>query len=956
MKHILIVTVLIALAPSFAFSQTRLKTFSVSRFSQEQIFTRPKSNTNERLSVRFEDGQWTVESFLIAQDGFQEPNWREVYPNFHDVQTRLRDLNARLEPLALEGPFRELKSSALASQSLWTVTQAWSKAWEQKYAEWVLQNADQDFFVRHNLATDCADVAYSLRWIFARMNGLPAAAQLSGSKTLLTQNSMRTEWARLPTDPDWSKDRRFRKALDYLLTNTYTHTLLRDSFPVRITPDALLAGSHYLSIHGKSGHTQYVYRTYYNDAGKLPIKMLNSTVPRSVRSLYVGDFWQGEQPKEADGGFLRFRWAQAAGRDTTVVEKTRMPDYSLEQYDPNFMNGEKNFGFRVMKTLNPSFTFETVMKNGVAEIRTLISNRKSVVEEGYAACQKISCGPGTPGYEDWSTPSRDARLRELIQTLANLAGFVPSEISSTVAALWDEAQKQIVLDLGGHEATLAQVQFVLNYGLASTDPTVSIARRWALQGDAFGENFVEKIETNLKTREQAVQQMKSSAKEDAELRAHIGTLEMYCAYFAENECGSATEWTKKGLSVNSITRSAKEWLLESIWFMSAPSASRAARWGANQTKFASRLSHAQRRFEVAKNGALLEQQANGEMQLLTPKTQSPVQPPRDSQWVALSPSGNLAAAHSTAGVLSLVSLDEKTTEPLSVEVVGSETFTQARFASDSTFSTTDTAGLLRFHWREGKVFQNVAVPEVWAVSVVAETNSAFLLKTCSMPCQLKIVKKHEASLSQFSIAVGTIAAWLPNAHQLALTMAQFGPANSSSQALLLEVSDDFQILTRSALGTSWAPGEPDRVCALFGKENSVCYPIQNGKLLTTPRKMPFAIGDVRGRYFTTFSTGSFGPLDQKFQLRSRDSEARVLAEANYISFVSSSQKWVLAMNYGEAAPKADYLHVDRLDEGSLLDWNFGGWSGMGGSFGVEPSEQRGFSSNVSNTTRVWIDD
>ena len=47
---------------------------------------------------------------------------------------------------------------------------------------------------------------------------------------MLTHETYRASWARLPKDPDWTKDKRFRAVLDNLLNTTYTHTLMRDSY------------------------------------------------------------------------------------------------------------------------------------------------------------------------------------------------------------------------------------------------------------------------------------------------------------------------------------------------------------------------------------------------------------------------------------------------------------------------------------------------------------------------------------------------------------------------------------------------------------------------------------------------------------------------------------------------------------------------------------------------------
>ncbi len=79
----------------------------------------------------------------------------------------------------------------LAGEHIWTATQTWNESWEERFALWMQNETDATYFERHGVATDCADVAYALRWIFARIHGLPAGNRLSGSGQLFTNESMR---------------------------------------------------------------------------------------------------------------------------------------------------------------------------------------------------------------------------------------------------------------------------------------------------------------------------------------------------------------------------------------------------------------------------------------------------------------------------------------------------------------------------------------------------------------------------------------------------------------------------------------------------------------------------------------------------------------------------------------------------------------------------------------------
>jgi hypothetical protein len=76
----------------------------------------------------------------------------------------------------------------------WDDEEVWSDAWEEKFTEWVKKEFTLDYFKKYNFATDCADVAVALRWIFARRFKLPIGIHLSGSGILFTHESMKDEW------------------------------------------------------------------------------------------------------------------------------------------------------------------------------------------------------------------------------------------------------------------------------------------------------------------------------------------------------------------------------------------------------------------------------------------------------------------------------------------------------------------------------------------------------------------------------------------------------------------------------------------------------------------------------------------------------------------------------------------------------------------------------------------
>jgi hypothetical protein len=98
----------------------------------------------------------------------------------------------------------------------------------------------EEFFYKNKVATDCADVAIAARWIFARIHKMPAAQTLAEPNVLFSNESFRNAWSDLPTHEDWTQDQLFRVALDYVLDNTYTHTLWKDSCSIHISQPTFL--------------------------------------------------------------------------------------------------------------------------------------------------------------------------------------------------------------------------------------------------------------------------------------------------------------------------------------------------------------------------------------------------------------------------------------------------------------------------------------------------------------------------------------------------------------------------------------------------------------------------------------------------------------------------------------------------------------------------------------------
>lgn len=358
---------------------------------------------------------------------------------------------------------------------LWNVTREWNQEWEDKYSAWVEKNLDADFFVRHNLATDCADAAYSLRWIFARNNGLPAAATLTGTGAIISHLSAKAEWNNLPGHAEWDKDQRFLAAMEWLLNNVYTGSLILDAFPVEISRQTIRAGLvHLIGLT----HAE-VFNKVSFDPEEVPLQVLSSTVPRTVRTLAYRVFMDGTISSEDKGGLLQFRWPIKKNQRWDMVPRTEMPHYSLDQYNSNLCQNERHFALCLIRKLGINFQPDKITKKILSNIESSLVSRQNILIEGYAFCKINDCSPGTEGWENWGTPSRDKRLAKTFKDTRNLA-----EQLGTSSIFYDWLQKTKV---PGLDMFMYQISPRLEARLLSYDPRDSLDSRWALNNLAIAQ-------------------------------------------------------------------------------------------------------------------------------------------------------------------------------------------------------------------------------------------------------------------------------------------------------------------------------------------------------------------------------------------------------------------------------------------------------------------------------------
>lgn len=512
------------------------------------IFYHPE-NSSQYVLVTPENGLWVVDHYeeksgklpnLLSHHAFSSRLAAEKFQKEHFANWFLRKSRTSEEPI-----FVTEKSQRV----LWRVKEEWSDAWEQKFADWVHQEVTESFFVDHNISVDCADVAFVVRWIFARVHALPAANRLAGGRVLFTQDSMKSEWGNLPTDPDWHKDKLFLRALKYLASHAYTHSLYDDSYPIAIQPYSLTPGVHHLSLGGRSGHTLIVTDTQPLNPMKVPIVMMASTVPAEARML-IRSGYSYQRPAVKEGGFMRMRWPVRSSQGWKLKSAQQMPHYSMEQYDEKVFPNSSPHPLHVYRRINPHFDPLVLIQSLAQEVQQALKIRQQVVEDGYKHCQSHDCTEGSAGYEDWSTPSRDRQLEQLLNLLESTYNEL-SSLDPRISAWWAALLKQEdFFEIDGETYSLEILQSQWRKKLYSSDPQLPTENRWNLTANSLLQLVQKRIQEAITARQTKIK--KNTCKncvyasadftefhtfaEDKQILENLLLVNNYCDQHATSRC------------------------------------------------------------------------------------------------------------------------------------------------------------------------------------------------------------------------------------------------------------------------------------------------------------------------------------------------------------------------------------------------------------------------------------
>jgi len=305
-----------------------------------------------------------------------------------------------------------------SSDQVWEVgDRRWSIEEERKFEKWVEETITEDFFITHKIPTDCADAVYAIRWIYARIAQLSAAATTKDGKLI---GHWSTDWKHFPTHPEWHQDRRFRAALFYLFPRTWTGTLPLDTYPVRISTDSVRPGTLFLETES---HTGIIRRVSLDGSHAHPLQTWESALPVKIQKLSMKYFFSGRPERRAGSGIVKFRWPVFENGGWNYLPAKEHPFYSEEQYTSSFRQGYADYAEAIARRIDPKHYDPKEKTNKVMEtLAHFLRERVPVVLKGYQQCRNGNCPEASEEWELHNTSGRDGMIISLMDHLTQIIG------------------------------------------------------------------------------------------------------------------------------------------------------------------------------------------------------------------------------------------------------------------------------------------------------------------------------------------------------------------------------------------------------------------------------------------------------------------------------------------------------------------------------------------------------
>jgi hypothetical protein len=422
--------------------------------------------------------QWIVRETLpngmvdvrVIEEIVVPPNRQDLLPQkmiFNQIMTARESENFHLPRSA-----QILKSTP--GKPLWELSKPqWTQADEDDYSQWFANQVGVDFLSDSDLVADCADMGLLFRWVYARNHQLPIANTLSGSGALFGHFSSSADWDKLPQDPDWKKDERFKAALRYLFNNTFTRTVVADLYPTIVSPQYVRTGSMFMIIRPTSGHTQTLHKvdlaagitTFWGNE-PASIKIFETPIDLELGMKETFGMWRWvEQTQTKDG----VEWA--------LISSDKMPGYSANQFGQNFTDPDV-FSDWINQQLGIHIADSIRLKNFVMSFAQGLDQRLDLTAMSIPYCYLKPCDPSSQDYANYSTFARDARLvneqKEILPLIAKL-GATNTDVTTALGLL------QNVTVIPGTDVTFfALLQDPAALARLNPDPRVSYPERWGI--------------------------------------------------------------------------------------------------------------------------------------------------------------------------------------------------------------------------------------------------------------------------------------------------------------------------------------------------------------------------------------------------------------------------------------------------------------------------------------------
>lgn len=394
-------------------------------------------------------------------------------------------------------------SSANAFADVWSSkNRYWNDEWEIKYQKWVAENWKPDFFLSkdkpqyYGIPHDCADAIYLMRAVFAYENQLPFKVhnQVSKEKGKYLSNEMK-DWDSLP------ENQRFRAFANYLIDRVGTRSLPSDTYPIELAQ--IKAGDLYV----EPGTHSYALNGI-TDTGITAI--MSSTTPASPKmmiQLYSFPFFIPSDSEGMTDGYRRFKWPRNIDKPSQQQPGFSNEQYQIaKQYGLNYIPFTEEIAKKLRRREEP---LEEKSMRLLHSLCSFAKERVNYVNDGLNYVKKVrteqkrSCLSAAE-YDEYSTPSRDKRLKRFFEEVRNIA-YAGGQLEEDVVnaqvlartifhpelpeGLVEELDKFCGLAIyPGDEKkhiNLRQLWMALNENKVSSDPHAPFEHRWGLADESY---------------------------------------------------------------------------------------------------------------------------------------------------------------------------------------------------------------------------------------------------------------------------------------------------------------------------------------------------------------------------------------------------------------------------------------------------------------------------------------